>query len=613
MAEATKADESKPLTTAWEQLTSTAKLLTARQSATEQAELEAERYAQQMAEWKTLKQQPSSTEMLSSLRRPQLPSHTIAAADRLLSLPSSLLHKLLSFLPDTDFFLGFAQLSHSRRLAFSQPDLHRQHGQERFQLTDVQWQLFRARSWPVLQLAVWKSCVLLEEAKDSRRWQEAEAAWRDELQRPGSLNYRAAAGTAEEQQQAKVGTGTVQAADSLSDSATSTDKDWALECTHLWLLIRYATLYITRTVPNVGPMGERIVYRLPFDMRAMLLDQLTSRHVCAIVSGCGNADGSEYTVDFLPVDWQPLRSLQPSASPVDLSSSTSALSSSSPSSASSSFSRSAASVSSFQQQSFSALFAPRPLGAGDDNLLVLCGSIVPHYGHMKQYNDGQRSHHLFVGPALTEAVERHSKQVAALTASTGAAAAASTGSRVVVVELENAAVIETQDCRWSCSYHERLLAETAQGWVECGALETHGLSLEAALRLRDWLCLPLRDVTEEDRTGLSELMAAIKQQQAKRAADSDNEYQSDDDEGEDGQPVPRRIYCLHGDFLPPHLPPTSHTSTWCENQARRQRARRWMRPSSNTDEGRRLLEQWKAEKERRSERRQEARREQWRS
>ena len=166
-------DESRQHWAAWEALRSPASLLAARHQASMEAEREAQRYVQQLAEWQTVKLQPCFSETLSSLHRPVLPTSTSTStspsADSLHSFSPPLLHQLLSFPSDVDFFLRLPMISHSYHHLFTHPDLHQRYGQQRFQLSDKQWELFSERAWPQLQLAVWKSAVLLEEAAESRR------------------------------------------------------------------------------------------------------------------------------------------------------------------------------------------------------------------------------------------------------------------------------------------------------------------------------------------------------------------------------------------------------------------------------------------------------------
>ena len=78
------------------------------------------------------------------------------------------------------------------------------------------------------------------------------------------------------------------------------DKDWVLECTHLYHHLRFAALYIMRYAPNVTSSGDRIVYRLPRLINALIVDQLTSQHVMSIVRGERRYTGA---VNLLDLDY----------------------------------------------------------------------------------------------------------------------------------------------------------------------------------------------------------------------------------------------------------------------------------------------------------------------
>lgn len=161
-------------------------------------------------------------------------------SDFFTSLGRPLLHYLLSFQDDHEFFLCFPFLSHQHQQLFDHPDLHRLYGQDRFQLNERQWQLFSARSWPQLHVPPWKYSSHTTTLGERKRKEMCE------------------------------------------DSNTHQAKRWSVECSHLYQHLTFASLYIMRRAPNVTSAGTRIIYRLPRLLRAVIIDRLTSCYVSPI-------------------------------------------------------------------------------------------------------------------------------------------------------------------------------------------------------------------------------------------------------------------------------------------------------------------------------------------
>ena len=257
-------------------------------------------------QWKRL---PGHYESLSSLRRPFAPPHssppTESAVDGLLSLHTNLLHYLLRFVSMHEFFFCFPFLSHAHQHAYTHPDLHRPDGQQRFDLTDYQWRLFSGRSWPQLHTAIWKHRYQQEEAQ--KKWNQHGLRGEDEEHDDGVEETEADA-----TRQAEVSVLSLKETEQPIVGLTPpADKDWALECTHLYHHLRFAALYIMRYAPNVTSSGDRIVYRLPRLINALIVDQLTSQHVMSIVRGERRYTGvlnlleldyASFTFPFKPCD-----------------------------------------------------------------------------------------------------------------------------------------------------------------------------------------------------------------------------------------------------------------------------------------------------------------------
>ena len=174
---------------------------------------------------------PSCSQSLSSLSRPPLPTATPQQLRQrrvsCLILPSPLLRELLSFVADAEFFFVFPRLSAFHRWAFSDPALHRLHGQRRFGFNNGQWRLWSEASFPQLIMPV-QQCAFYGYAQLPLG-----------LERFDERKDRAAPA-------------------SLSD-----EKDWAVESLHLQQHLTFATRYITRIAPTTQPRAPLCTIACP--------------------------------------------------------------------------------------------------------------------------------------------------------------------------------------------------------------------------------------------------------------------------------------------------------------------------------------------------------------
>ena len=144
---------------------------------------------------------------------------------------------------EVELFLKFPALSTHHRWAFTNPALHRLHGQRRLEVSDCQWR-FSASSFPQLTVPVHRYVY---------------------------LGYRQPFG--------------VNRFDDSKDEAPSESpllsagKDWALESLYLQHHLHIATPYMDRNAPSHTVAGRALTYRLPTFVRALLMDELTSHAV----------------------------------------------------------------------------------------------------------------------------------------------------------------------------------------------------------------------------------------------------------------------------------------------------------------------------------------------
>ena len=73
--------------------------------------------------------------------------------------------------------------------------------------------------------------------------------------------------------------------DSEADRADEAEKDWALECVHLFQHTHFHALNLVRRAPNRTSDGAVIRYHLPLGVQRVLIDQLTSARVYWALSG----------------------------------------------------------------------------------------------------------------------------------------------------------------------------------------------------------------------------------------------------------------------------------------------------------------------------------------
>ena len=196
------------------------------------------------------------SDILSSLRRS--PSHCLTAAashDRLLNLPVSFLQYIFSFVDSFSFFFPVPALSRSYHWLWTDPSLHIQYGRERLGLSKLQWELFRSESYFGLSCPVYQYHQIEQDVRERR--------YANFIQHRQSGNISAA----------------------IIKQGESADKDWAMECIHLYQHIHFATLYLFRRAPNRTSTGNVINYHLPRPLVCVLIDQLISSYVFSLLEG----------------------------------------------------------------------------------------------------------------------------------------------------------------------------------------------------------------------------------------------------------------------------------------------------------------------------------------
>ena len=104
----------------------------------------------------------------------------------------------------------------------------------------------------------------------------------------------------------------------LAESEAVLDKDWAVECTHLYQHVHLAQVTLTRNMVGVTSCGWLLRYELPRALVALVVDRLTARHVVDWVRyGEDGRSSTQDKVDFLTMryDHFPYRSspLQPTS------------------------------------------------------------------------------------------------------------------------------------------------------------------------------------------------------------------------------------------------------------------------------------------------------------
>ena len=179
---------------------------------------------------------------------------------------------MLAFLPNDDFFLRLPFLSHRYRQLYTDPVLHRQQRAMRFSLNAEQWRLYSERSWPRRHVPVSKVAYHLTAATDESVKQEWDVSSNDD------------------------GEGVVMERQAEEDG----EKDWALEATHLYQHVLFATQVLTQGMPNRTSAGRRIRWQLPNALVALLVDRLTARHVIGLVNYMNVNRQQEERIRFLP-------------------------------------------------------------------------------------------------------------------------------------------------------------------------------------------------------------------------------------------------------------------------------------------------------------------------
>ena len=171
----------------------------------------------------------------------------LQSANGAVMLSGPLSEYLLAFVPTHEFFMVLPRVSrrYYQRLVSDRPGvlhdsqtgrardaLHQRQSQTRFLMTDKQWELFSATSWPLLQMPI--------------------------------------------TQYAQLGP------DMLAAIATTErlpPKRWSVECLYLYHHVYYASLYLFRHAPAYTRCGRQLMYHLPLLFQALLIDQLTSFYV----------------------------------------------------------------------------------------------------------------------------------------------------------------------------------------------------------------------------------------------------------------------------------------------------------------------------------------------
>ena len=197
--------------------------------------------------------------------RPQLANN--ASIDCLSSLDHGVLFHLLSFLPSHEFFLRLPKLSCLYHRLFTEPALHRQHGRQRFGVSQLQWAQLSSQAWPSLSLPIW--------------------SYSDDMRSRAPL---------QPQQPQPAG-----------------EKDWALESIRLYQHTRFACLYLLRHAPNVTSAGLPIVYHLPRALRCLIIDRLTAAHAFPSAAGL-KSDSVSDRVSLLSLDYSCFRPPEAAAS-----------------------------------------------------------------------------------------------------------------------------------------------------------------------------------------------------------------------------------------------------------------------------------------------------------
>ena len=262
-------------------------------------------FVQQLNEREDRKVMPAVSSALSSIRRPALRARSHSHSDSqplpqpqpaptveelwLFRLPVDTLHYLLSFIPSYEFFMRLPFLSHSLQHLYTHPDLHRQYGQQRFDVSSSQWRAYSSQSWPQLEVPVWRygyteadeemrQAVEQAEARQRRQQKRiarrySRAHGRPHTKKPAanmdSLNKMMAQRRDEEKEQKE----------QASRQRKEAKKDWALEAAHLYQHLHFATLDLLRFAPQLTTTGVRLHYRLPRFIVASVIDSLTTRRM----------------------------------------------------------------------------------------------------------------------------------------------------------------------------------------------------------------------------------------------------------------------------------------------------------------------------------------------
>ena len=263
----------------------------------DQAERSADDFLTQLHAREERKAMHAVSTTLSSLNRPHHPVSQSAADELwLFRLPVDTLHYLLSFIANEEFFLRLPFLSHSLQHLYTQPDLHRQYGQQRFDLSGAQWRAYSSQAWPQLTVPVWRYGYYEADAEMKQAVERVEALERRQQKRlqrryirshgkpynnNNNTNNNSKRATAasldnmsrlmahrrdEEKEQKEV----------ASRQRKEAKKDWALEATHLYQHLHFATLDMLRFAPQLTSTGLRLHYRLPRYIVASILDSLTT-------------------------------------------------------------------------------------------------------------------------------------------------------------------------------------------------------------------------------------------------------------------------------------------------------------------------------------------------
>ena len=157
---------------------------------------------------------------------------TQTRGDYIGSLATDLLHHLLSFVPNSEFYVSLPSINHRYHELLLSPQLHQSQCQRRFRMSQADFNRFKSAAWPCLT-----SMLDYSSAMEARR---------------------------------------IAAMQEHSLPHVPVQKDWCTECHHLFKLCSTAEGSIFKFSPRTR-YGDR--HRLPYYIQSYLIDSLTSRYL----------------------------------------------------------------------------------------------------------------------------------------------------------------------------------------------------------------------------------------------------------------------------------------------------------------------------------------------